>query len=185
MGLANFLGSWFSVAVEFAGNLVDSPDPNARLAGLLVTAAVALLMLLLVVRRRWRPSSPGKALAAALELGGKMLGFHHMRASVAPPEPLPFWRRYFPWPGREQWSPSYGDRSVHDAETMTLWARLYAKELSVVLAKLHEEDLVDQAEMTRLLAPQTPAEVEILARRLIELGCLGKGLSPEVWAVES
>jgi hypothetical protein len=180
MGLGGF-GPWFTIALELVWDLIVSSNPPARSTGLVFVAiAIALLLpLLLLIRRRWRDSSPDRALAAALDLGRKMLAFCNMRAWEAPEQISP-WRRILNL-RRHEVRPA-GDRGIHDAETMAIWSRLFARDLGIVLARLHKHDLIDGVELTKLCAPRTPAEVQIVARRLMELGCW-PGIPPDGWAV--
>ncbi|HEX5374598.1 MAG TPA: hypothetical protein VFW48_00405, partial [Solirubrobacterales bacterium] len=176
--------SVFTIAVEFALQLIDFDEPAAHLAGWLVVGALGLFLLFRVIRRYWRTSSPSRVLATALDLGKRMRSFHRMRESAAPSPPPSFWQRHFR-SRREQWTPGYGDRSAHDAETIAIWTGRFAKELSATLANLHKHDFIDQAEMTRLLAPLTPADIASLSMRLIELGCREVGHVSETGAIRS
>lgn len=55
---------------------------------------------------------------------------------------------------------------------MSIWTGRFAKKVSTTLAKLHNLDRIGHDEAKRMLAPTSPAEVESLAVRLIDLGCL-------------
>jgi hypothetical protein len=165
VGVGNLISGPLSVALEFVLQLVDFEDPTARRVGWIVAALLAGITLLLYVRR-WRGGS-----SRAFELGKDMLQFVRMRESIAPPPTPPprFGLSFFH--ARERRLSSMSDRESHDAETMSLWKSRFSKKLSSTLARLHNSDLIDQAEARRLLLPESPTEVKTVAFRLIDLGC--------------
>lgn len=170
MSDANFVGYPITIAVEFVLQLVDFDQPGFRIAGWAIAGLLVGSVLLLIVRRQRDGSSPPAALELALELGREMLKFLHMRDSAIPP-PI-----QSPWPafsllGGRSWGSGRAWRRGHDAETMSLWSGRFAKKLSATLAKLHDVDLIDQAEAKSLLGPTTPDEARAVAVRLIDLGC--------------
>jgi hypothetical protein len=170
---ANFAGTAFSIAVEFALQASDIGGPTARLVGWGFVGLFAAWAAIHYLRCRREASFLPAVLEAAFDLGREMRKFVHMRESMAPPAPSsPGWQALAFWHSREPRGGGRSERDAYDAETMSIWTGRFAKKVSTTLAKLHNLDRIGHDEAKRMLAPASPAEVESLAVRLIDLGCL-------------
>lgn len=163
------LGAAISIAVGFALQVSGLGGP---VVSAIAWVVVALLVGLAVFLRLHGsgPSTTSDTLHGALRLGRDMLNFIQLRRSRAPSPSPPSRARFGFLPGRYPLA-DRAQTEAYDAETMSLWTGRFAKRLSATVAELHRFDQIGPEEARRLIAPSSPADVEGMARRLIELGC--------------
>lgn len=167
MNLASLIGAALSVALGFALQVSGFGGPTARIVAWAFVAVVALTSLWLYLRRR-PGDSLRKALRIVFNLGHEMESFVRLRARSAPPL-TPQRRLVISWRGREGASRSGSDRAVYDADTMSLFDQQFSEPLASAVERLRKLGRLGHAEANSLMTPATPAEIEELARRFIEL----------------
>jgi hypothetical protein len=161
----------FSVALGAAIQVSGFGGPIAVAVAWAIVVAISLWMLLTLVKKENEEgeAADDESLARrANRLGQELVGFAQEREADAPPTPQvgPSIRVLKGIRGSE----SSEIRKSFDADTMWIYQRRFAERVIEICHMLRSGGRIGAGEFKSLISPRRPSDIELVGRRLIELG---------------